>query len=440
MRRQNAFQTQNPHRSTNDERAPSHAGSDDVDEVPSHTEAPPQDGETPDAGTGRSGVASDVELGLLNDPAATAVAFAAVDQLLVTQQVISEATAKFIFQGDLNLAQSAFAAASHPTLPGDVPSAHFEVHQDPPSFVVGVPATNKDRLTEHFMRDGYGGLETLVFVETISDEDMQDLTGIINPKLSMRPELLLPRSVEPSATVPEFRDLLSSLDARRELTLAQLRETKRHLRSSGSWDSAELLKKITEIDSMKTGFAFLNQHWKEAFLVSKRQLDQEVADHTRDFKRASQIPEQEEEALRSRLMVVTRERDDVFAYARSLKDQLKAGSLDIPQVMNFLNQYQTRVVGNWSRLKSLLEHLKDHKTPPSDWITQIMVNAIDDYSAQPGPFVALDEENADEACSGATHSGNLHISATRTNGYIRVGHIAAWSPFIVGRNTIGRKQ
>ncbi|GMF64355.1 unnamed protein product [Phytophthora fragariaefolia] len=26
-------------------------------------------------------------------------------------------------------------------------------------------------------------------------------------------------------------------------------------------------------------------------------------------------------------------------------------------------------------------------------------------------------------CSGATHSGNLHISATRTNGYIQVGHM-----------------
>ncbi|GMF55183.1 unnamed protein product [Phytophthora fragariaefolia] len=34
------------------------------------------------------------------------------------------------------------------------------------------------------------------------------------------------------------------------------------------------------------------------------------------------------------------------------------------------------------------------------------------------PFIVLDMD-----CSGATHSGNLHISATCTNGYIQVGHM-----------------
>ncbi|KAE9319800.1 hypothetical protein PR003_g17886 [Phytophthora rubi] len=31
-------------------------------------------------------------------------------------------------------------------------------------------------------------------------------------------------------------------------------------------------------------------------------------------------------------------------------------------------------------------------------------------------------------CSGATHSANLHVSATCTNGCIQVGYIAVWSP------------
>ncbi|GMF64328.1 unnamed protein product [Phytophthora fragariaefolia] len=43
-------------------------------------------------------------------------------------------------------------------------------------------------------------------------------------------------------------------------------------------------------------------------------------------------------------------------------------------------------------------------------------------------------------CSGATHSGNLHISATCTNEYIQVGHMQCGSPFIVGSTTFGRKQ
>ncbi|KAE8875443.1 hypothetical protein PF003_g40446 [Phytophthora fragariae] len=67
------------------------------------------------------------------------------------------------------------------------------------------------------MRDGYGGLETLFFVETLSDEDIRDLSEMVNPRLSIRPVLLLPRSADSAATVPEFRDLLSSMDAKREM-------------------------------------------------------------------------------------------------------------------------------------------------------------------------------------------------------------------------------
>ncbi|GMF60104.1 unnamed protein product [Phytophthora fragariaefolia] len=38
-------------------------------------------------------------------------------------------------------------------------------------------------------------------------------------------------------------------------------------------------------------------------------------------------------------------------------------------------------------------------------------------------FVVKGNLSVSADCSGATHSVNLHISATRTNGYIRVGHM-----------------
>ncbi|KAE9087059.1 hypothetical protein PF010_g19864 [Phytophthora fragariae] len=403
-----------------------HVDPDNAPKEPAHTEDPPQDTKAPHAKEAVPGTPpGGVDFSTINDPAATAAAFASVGQLLVTQQIISAATAKYIFQGELNPthSDSAAAAAAHPFLPGDVPPARFGVKQDPSSFIVGVPANSSDRLTERFMRDGYGGLEALSFVETLSDEDIRDLSEMTNPRLSIRPDLLLPKSVDVSATVPEFRDLLDNMSAKRELasllqhypvewlarnvfrmstllkqTLAQLRVTKRQLQSGGSRDGSELLEKHSEISAMKTGFALLNQHWKEAFLVCKRQLDQELSDHARDFKRAAQNHEQEEEVLRSRLASMTQERDDMFAFARMLKRQLKTGALNVPRVMNFLNQHQTQVVGNWPRLKALLEHLKGRQAlpPPDNWTTQIMVTAIDDYSAQPGPFAALDEEDADE--------------------------------------------
>ncbi|GMF36904.1 unnamed protein product [Phytophthora fragariaefolia] len=342
----------------------SHTDPDHAVEELSHVMEPPQDDETPNAEIESEVPTGGVGLSTINDPAATAADFAPVGQLLVTQQVISAATAKCIFQGELNLERpdSAAAAGVDPALPGDVPPARFGVRQDPSSFVVGVPAIHTDMLSEHFMRDGYGSLETLMFVETLSDEDIQDLSEMTNSRLSIRPELLLPRSADSADTVPEFRELLGG----------------------GSRDGSELLEKLSEISDMKTGFALLNQHWKEAFLVSKRQLYQEIADHTRDFKRVAQIHEREQEALRSKLAAMTQERVGISAYARSLKRQLKAGSLNVPRVMNFLNQHRTQVVGNWPRLKALLEHLKDHQVPPNNWTTQIMVTATDDYLAQPG--------------------------------------------------------
>ncbi|KAE9189364.1 hypothetical protein PF005_g19672 [Phytophthora fragariae] len=340
-------------------------------------EAPPRKG-TPVQGDTLSGSeagleapTTGVDLSTINDPAAPAAAFASVGQLLVTQQIISAATAKYIFQGELNLAHSDLvtAAAAHPYSPGDVPPARFVVKQDPSSFIVGVPANSSDRLTERFMCDGYGGLEALYFVESLSDEDIQDLSEMVNPRLSIRPDLLLPNSADATVTVPELCDLLNSMGAKRELALllqhcpleglarkvfkmstflkqalVQLREAKRQLQSSGSRDGSELLEKLSEISAMKTGFALLNQHWKEAFLVCKRQLDQELSDHARDFKRAAQNHEQEEEVLRSRLASMTQERDDMFAFARSLKRRLKTGALSVPRVMNFLNQHQTQVV------------------------------------------------------------------------------------------------
>ncbi|ETM97634.1 hypothetical protein PPTG_20088 [Phytophthora nicotianae INRA-310] len=67
--------------------------------------------------------------------------------------------------------------------------------------------------------------------------------------------------------------------------------------------------------------------------------------------------------------------------------------------MNFLNRHGTRVDSNWPRLKTLLEHAKDSKIPPSSWKTQILVNAVDDFGAQSGPYAFEDEGSLDDGDS-----------------------------------------
>ncbi|KAE8952035.1 hypothetical protein PR001_g33467, partial [Phytophthora rubi] len=128
-----------------------------LDKAPSRESNPAQDDTLPGPETDRGPPpATGVDLSTIGDPAATAAAFASVGQVLVTQQSISTTTAKYIFQGELNLARSdsAAAAAAHLHCPGDVPPTRFGVKQDPSSFIVGVPATSSDRLAERFMRDG----------------------------------------------------------------------------------------------------------------------------------------------------------------------------------------------------------------------------------------------------------------------------------------------
>ncbi|KAE8875811.1 hypothetical protein PF005_g28898 [Phytophthora fragariae] len=44
-----------------------------------------------------------------------------------------------------------------------------------------------------------------------------------------------------------------------------------------------------------------------------------------------------------------------------------------------------------------------------------------------------------QTCSGATHSANLTLVQHALSGYIQVGHIAVWSPFILGSSPIGQK-
>ncbi|KAE9001640.1 hypothetical protein PR003_g24377 [Phytophthora rubi] len=125
---------------------------------------------------------------------------------------------------------------------------------------------------------------------------------------------------------------------------------------------------------------------------------------------------------------MTQERDDMFAFTRVLERRLKAGSINVPKVMNFLNQHQTQVVGNRPRLKALLEHLKDHQVPPDNWTTQIMVTAIDGYSAQPGPFVTLDEDDLGEEKKEEDGSGSGSGSKNAPLDFTQDPHSTGYTP------------
>ncbi|ETM97403.1 hypothetical protein PPTG_20316, partial [Phytophthora nicotianae INRA-310] len=128
-------------------------------------------------------------------------------------------------------------------------------------------------------------------------------------------------------------------------------------------------------------------------------LDHKASEHDRDFKRAARDREREARALQAQVDSLSQENDDLRDCIRGLENRLTARSLNVARTMNFLNRHGTRVDGSWPRLKALLEHAKDSKMPPSGWKTQILVNAIDDFGAQFGPYTFEDEGSPDDGDS-----------------------------------------
>ncbi|KAE8977983.1 hypothetical protein PF011_g23433 [Phytophthora fragariae] len=81
---------------------------------------------------------------------------------------------------------------------------------------------------------------------------------------------------------------------------------------------------------------------------------------------------------------------------------------------------------------------------------QAAMDALNEVGEPPDPLSPTNSEPdaTDDApgaladvgdCSGATHSANLTLVQHALSGYIKVGHIAVWSPFILGSSPIGQK-
>jgi hypothetical protein len=174
-------------------------------------------------------------------------------------------------------------------------------------------------------------------------------------------------------------------------TLDRLAAAEKQLTSSKMATSLQLLDVQDELREAKNGRAVLAEYYSKLFDHILERSRAEIAEHKRDFKRAAQAHERQEEASRLQIDELHREIDDLRDHSRTLENRLSAGSLNVAKVMNFLNRNNTQVGGNWPRLQGLLNCAKDFQTPPATWVTQIMVTAADDFLASPGPYVLQDE-------------------------------------------------
>ncbi|ETP27888.1 hypothetical protein F442_22827, partial [Phytophthora nicotianae P10297] len=284
--------------------------------------------------------------------------------------------------------------------------------------VVGIPASIEDYTAGASMRDGFGGLESIFPVEHLSDAELRDVARLLglDDGEGVSNSVLVPRDDRSEWPPRVFQDVVDSTRAKCELAslvrafgcerlaarvfgtstalhraVKKLREFQGQLNESALKNVKRVAELMIELDNVRSGFAILSNFWDDQFQLVRKQLDHKASEHDRDFKRAAQDHEREARVLQAQVDSLSQENGDLRDCIRGLENRLSAGSLNMARTMNFLNRHATRVEGNWPRLKALLEHAKDSKIPPNGWKTQILVNAIDDFGAQFGPYTFEDE-------------------------------------------------
>ncbi|OWZ07993.1 hypothetical protein PHMEG_00019532 [Phytophthora megakarya] len=246
------------------------------------------------------------------------------------------------------------------------------------------------------LRAGYGGLENLVEVEHLSDQDRADLSKLLSEDQDIQRELLVPRdaSVEPSPS--DFRDMITGIPAQRELA-ALLRVYDPQGLARKVFGMSTLLKRMLDRHRVSQVACTLGTS-KTTVAEILEQAQSWLSESDRDFQRAPEEHGRQERVLRDENADLQRQLEDYRLANRQLEDRLRGGTFKVGRVMNFLNRHNARVSGNWPRLKALLEKFKDGSLPPDAWKTQIQINATDEFDAGPGAYeyeVESDDEQSE---------------------------------------------
>ncbi|OWZ18910.1 hypothetical protein PHMEG_0006927 [Phytophthora megakarya] len=246
------------------------------------------------------------------------------------------------------------------------------------------------------LRAGYGGLENLVEVEHLSDEDRTDLSKLLSEDQDIRRELLVPRDVSEEPSPSDFLNLVTCILAQRKLAaLLRVYESQglarkvfgmstllkrmldRHRVSqvactlSTSKTTLELDNSSDDARSARRDFVLLINAFKQQVAELLEQAQSQLCESDRDFQR------------------------DYRLVNRRLEDRLRGATFKVGRVINFLNCHNARVSGNWPRLKALLEKFKGGSLPPDAWKTQIEINAADEFDADPVAY-EYEVESVDE--------------------------------------------
>jgi hypothetical protein len=198
--------------------------------------------------------------------------------------------------------------------------------------------------------------------------------------------------------------------------LVKYRHMRNEVESHGDSAVDEVMKLRDKNAKLTRDYSTLKAFYEDQLTVVLKDVNGKQARRRDDLRKVMREHDVEVTALREEVIGLREALDDYLSIQKDTSSKLRAGSFSVPKLMNFLNQGNTNVGGNWQRLRELFEHFKAGSSVPAEWKTLINVTSADDVFADPGPYVVANEGDSgeemkdEEGPSGGDHS---HVDLTQ---------------------------
>ncbi|POM76902.1 Hypothetical protein PHPALM_5810, partial [Phytophthora palmivora] len=227
-------------------------------------------------------------------PASTGAPSAADKAQDLIQRSLQPLLAKVFEKDDMDKldALADVAVKARPALEGQVPPTRVAAPPShlpsPNTMFVGVPATAADLSNGSLLRGGYGGVECLLGVESLSEEDVQFLAKLLSPDVDIRREILTPLDVAREPDSSEFLLTLKSISTKREMAsllrhygaqdlarkvfgmtilmkrlLDKYRVLEASTQRSSSQATRRALKDFEEVRQVRADYSLLQKYWHQ---------------------------------------------------------------------------------------------------------------------------------------------------------------------------------
>jgi hypothetical protein len=247
-----------------------------------------------------------------------------------------------------------------------IPPRHIE---DGPSFIVGVPADARTLREGAFVQDGYGGTETLMMFNGISNRDLESLVDLVADRAEVHELVLRPYLTEERPDAPSMEVLLGSLVVRREVasigahlplygisqrlfyTLSLLhrvleRDRQRAALIPDGSDAAKMLRLQTQYDQLKYEYKLLDDYYQKEVQAACNRTEEIKGVLNYDFRHKAAEDALEMYMLRSQVATLTSQLDVATTQVTELESRLKEKTFSGSDLMAYLNEGDSEVRGN----------------------------------------------------------------------------------------------